>query len=131
MGELLDALERDCAAEFRCGFIAESPQKLRRIAQYFAAVRGRAAFPPVRCNAPEFSAVIGAHGEVHPCFFISGPPLAAAWAGDLDERLNDPQLRSLRRRHPRRRPPGVRALRVLDVARARGPFTGAAAVARG
>lgn len=95
-GDLLDALERDCAAEFRCGFIAESPQKLRRIAQYFAAVRGRAAFPPVRCNAPEFSAVIGAHGEVHPCFFISGPPQTPAWGG-LDERLNDPQLRSLRR----------------------------------
>ena len=56
--ELLHALERSCAEEFRRGFIAQSPQKLRRIHQYFAAVRGLAAYPPVRCNAPEFSAVI-------------------------------------------------------------------------
>jgi MoaA/NifB/PqqE/SkfB family radical SAM enzyme len=96
LGDLLCALERDCATEFRSGFIAESPHKLRRIAQYFAAVRGLAPFPPVRCNAPEFSAVIGAHGEVHPCFFISGPSPAAA-ADELDQRLNSPGLRDLRR----------------------------------
>ena len=96
LGDLLCALERDCAAQFSSGFIAESPHKLRRIAQYFAAVRGLAPFPPVRCNAPEFSAVIGAHGEVHPCFFISGPPQPPAWGG-LDERLNAPGLRDLRR----------------------------------
>ncbi len=69
----LKVLERDHAADFRSGFIAESPQKLRRILQYFAAVRGQAAYPPVRCNAPEFSAVIAATGRVQPCFFISGP----------------------------------------------------------
>ena len=59
--------------DFRSGFIAESPQKLRRILQYFAAVHGQGAYPPVRCNAPEFSAVIGATGRVQPCFFIAGP----------------------------------------------------------
>ena len=77
------------AEEFRSGFIAESPQKLRRILQYFGAVRGSGAYPPVRCNAPEFSAVIGATGRVQPCFFISGPPDAqisatgAIFEGDL------------------------------------------------
>jgi MoaA/NifB/PqqE/SkfB family radical SAM enzyme len=96
LGELLCALERDCAAQFSSGFIAESPHKLRRIAQYFAAVRGLAPFPPVRCNAPEFSAVVGSHGDVHPCFFISGPPQGPAWDG-LDEHLNGPGLRDLRR----------------------------------
>ena len=70
--ELLDALERDFAHEFHSGFIAESPTKLRRIHQYFAALRGIDDFPAVRCNAPEFSAVIDARGRVAPCFFIPG-----------------------------------------------------------
>ncbi len=33
--QMLDALEREHAEDFRSGFIAESPQKLRRIWQYF------------------------------------------------------------------------------------------------
>jgi MoaA/NifB/PqqE/SkfB family radical SAM enzyme len=74
---LVNSLERDHAADFRSGFIAESPQKLRRILQYFTAVNGRAPYPPVRCNAPEFSAVVGANGHVQPCFFIPGPPADA------------------------------------------------------
>ncbi len=48
--------------EFRSGFIAESPRKLRRMHRYFSAVCGLGAYPPVRCNVPEFSAVIGADG---------------------------------------------------------------------
>ncbi len=71
--QILSSLERDRLSDFRSGFIAESPQKLRRILQYFAAIQGRATHPPVRCNAPEFSTVIGATGRVQPCFFISGP----------------------------------------------------------
>jgi MoaA/NifB/PqqE/SkfB family radical SAM enzyme len=67
-------MEQRHAEEFRTGFIAESPQKLRRILQYFSAIHGRAPYPAVRCNAPEFSAVIDAQGRVQPCFFISGPP---------------------------------------------------------
>ena len=71
--QVLSDAERDHLEDFRSGFIAESPQKLRRIHQYFAAIQGRGAYPPVRCNAPEFSAVIGATGRVQPCFFIAGP----------------------------------------------------------
>ena len=41
--QLLDSLERDHAEDFNTGFIAESPQKLRRLLQYFAAVRRRGA----------------------------------------------------------------------------------------
>jgi MoaA/NifB/PqqE/SkfB family radical SAM enzyme len=70
---LLDTLERGHAEDFRAGFIAESPQKLRRILQYFAAVQRQGAYPEVRCNAPEFSAVIAASGRMQPCFFIAGP----------------------------------------------------------
>ena len=73
---LVRSMEREYAENFGSGFIAESPLKLRRILQYFSAVCGREAFPPVRCNAPEFSAVIGANGRVQPCFFIPGPPAA-------------------------------------------------------
>jgi Fe-coproporphyrin III synthase len=73
LDELLSRMVRDHAEDFRSGFIAENPQKLRRLHQYFAAIHGQAPYPPVRCNAPEFSAVIGATGRVQPCFFISGP----------------------------------------------------------
>jgi MoaA/NifB/PqqE/SkfB family radical SAM enzyme len=70
---LIDALVRDEAAAFATGFIAESAQRLRAIHAYFAALEGQGAFPPVRCNAPEFSAVIDTQGRVSPCFFIAGP----------------------------------------------------------
>jgi MoaA/NifB/PqqE/SkfB family radical SAM enzyme len=73
LGDLIDTLERDHAEDFRTRFIAESPAKLRRIRDYFAALRGKGAFPPVRCNAPEFSAVVGVDGRAAPCFFIPAP----------------------------------------------------------
>jgi MoaA/NifB/PqqE/SkfB family radical SAM enzyme len=72
--DVLRTMEREHAEDFRSGFIAESPAKLRRILQYFGAMHGLGAYPKVRCNAPEFSAVIGANGAVQPCFFITGPP---------------------------------------------------------
>jgi len=75
--EVLRFMEQEYAEEFRSGFIAESPQKLQRILQYFTAIHGRSPYPVVRCNAPEFSAVIGASGKVQPCFFISGPAESA------------------------------------------------------
>lgn len=65
-------LEHQHAADFQSGFIAESPQKLRRILQYFAAALGEGPYPEVHCNAPQFSAVITAKGSVQPCFFIPG-----------------------------------------------------------
>jgi len=100
--QLLDRLERDHAENFRCGFIAENPQKLRRILQYFAAVHGQGPYPQVRCNAPEFSAVIGAAGRVQPCFFIAGPPDAqpptAAESSDVEfsSALNGESMSALR-----------------------------------
>jgi Fe-coproporphyrin III synthase len=94
--EVLKATERDHMEDFRSGFIAESPLKLRRILQYFAAVLGRGPYPPVRCNAPEFSAVIGATGRVQPCFFISGP-LDAHIQTDFREALNSRGMSVLRR----------------------------------
>jgi Fe-coproporphyrin III synthase len=82
--QLIDAVEADYHEDFRSGFIAESPEKLRRLLHYFSAVRGRREYPPVHCNAPEFSAVIGATGGVQPCFFISGPADARVAPAGLD-----------------------------------------------
>jgi Fe-coproporphyrin III synthase len=71
--QILGSMEQTHRENFHSGFIAESPQKLRRILQYFSAIRDLGPYPSVRCNAPEFSAVIGATGRVQPCFFIDGP----------------------------------------------------------
>jgi len=97
--QVLRTLELEHAAEFQSGFIAESPKKLRRIREYFAAIHGLGAYPPVRCNAPEFSAVIGATGRVQPCFFITGPAASgAAGSGidDLSAALNSHPMAALR-----------------------------------
>jgi MoaA/NifB/PqqE/SkfB family radical SAM enzyme len=92
--QLLTELERHEAASFASGFIAENPQKLRRVLQYFRANLGLCDYPPVRCNAPEFSAVVGANGAVQPCFFIEGP--AAAARSDLPLALRGESMRQLR-----------------------------------
>jgi Fe-coproporphyrin III synthase len=57
------------AREFASGFIAEAPDKLRRLPRYYAAAAGDEPFPPVGCDAPWVSAVIEADGSVRPCFF--------------------------------------------------------------
>jgi len=93
--QILCGMERDHAEDFRSGFIAESPRGLRRIHRYFSAVCGAATYPPVRCNVPEFSAVIGATGRVSPCFFIPGPP-AALWKDNLGEVVNGDSMIALR-----------------------------------
>jgi len=93
--QLVDSLERDRAADFRSGLIADSPRKLRRVHQYFAAVCGLAAYPPVRCNVFDYSAVIGATGRVSPCFFIPGPAQDVG-RGELAQILNGDSMITLR-----------------------------------
>jgi MoaA/NifB/PqqE/SkfB family radical SAM enzyme len=101
----LDALEREHAADFAEGFIAESPEKLRRrLLHYFAALLGQQDFPSVECNAPWVSAVVEADGMVRPCFFqpalgnlretgslaaVINSPEAIAWRRSLDLRRNE------------------------------------------
>ena len=55
--------------DFASRFVAESPEKLRRLPRYYAAQLGLAKFPPLSCNAPWVSAVIEADGAVRPCYF--------------------------------------------------------------
>jgi len=92
---MLDSVERDFASEFASGFIAESPAKLRRLHRYFSALLGQEKFPPVRCNAPRFSAVIGADGHLQPCYFIPG--VAELNGESLSTALNTPEFIGLRR----------------------------------
>jgi Fe-coproporphyrin III synthase len=96
----LDRLEREHAEDFRTHFIAESPRRLRHIERYFAAVCGVSDYPPVRCNAPEFSAVLDAQGRLSPCFFIQGPEGASLGSGSLASLLNEAPL-SAQRAHIR------------------------------
>jgi len=57
------------ARDFASGFVAESPDKLRRLPRYYAALRGTEPFPRVSCHAPWVSVVVEANGAVRPCFF--------------------------------------------------------------
>ena len=55
--------------EFVSGYIAESPGKIQKIYDYYAAYYGLNPFPYKKCNAPWVSTVIEADGTVRPCFF--------------------------------------------------------------
>jgi MoaA/NifB/PqqE/SkfB family radical SAM enzyme len=75
--------------DFASGFVAESPDKLRRLPKYYAALAGDGPFPSISCNAPYMSIVIEADGAVRPCFFhapvgsIRETPLQDIVARDL------------------------------------------------
>jgi MoaA/NifB/PqqE/SkfB family radical SAM enzyme len=78
MGEYeLPALESEIEAIIEdgdCGkFVAESPEKLRRIVHTFRARLGHVQPLAPACNAPWVSAVIESDGTVRPCFFQ--PPI--------------------------------------------------------
>ncbi len=66
---VVNRLIEDYKGEFDSGFIAESPDKIRKIYSYYAAFHGLNAFPFKKCNAPWVSTVIEADGTVRPCFF--------------------------------------------------------------
>jgi Fe-coproporphyrin III synthase len=67
--EVIETLIRTHSADFQNRFIAESPERIRRFYEYYAAFQGVNQFPTVRCNAPWVSSVIEADGSVRPCFF--------------------------------------------------------------
>ncbi|HJZ50160.1 MAG TPA: radical SAM protein [Roseiflexaceae bacterium] len=91
------ALEREYADDFACGYIAETPLKLRRrLSQYYAALLGQGDFFPNTCNAPWVSSVIESDGTVRPCFFQ--PPLGNIYqSGSLEAILNAPAAIAWRR----------------------------------
>lgn len=107
--ELLESTLRDHAADFIGGkdssngkngdgqdsFVAESPDKMRRIASYYLALSGQGEFPKVECNAPWVSTVVEADGTVRPCFFHR--ELGNVRGGDLGQILNSPEAIAFRR----------------------------------
>jgi MoaA/NifB/PqqE/SkfB family radical SAM enzyme len=83
---IIDNLVIDSAADFSSGFIAESPEKIKKIQQYYAAFYGLNDFPFKKCNAPWVSTVVEADGTVRPCFFHEA--YGNIKANTLDEILN-------------------------------------------
>ncbi len=69
MNLILETIIHDYEADFRNRFMAESPQKLQKLVDYYAAFYGFNDFPYKKCNAPWVSTVIEADGTVRPCFF--------------------------------------------------------------
>lgn len=92
---LLEKTILRCADDFASGFIAEAPEKMRRLPQYFAALNGVGEFPENHCNAPWVSTVIEADGTVRPCFFHR--PLGNIHARPLEAILNSDEAITFRR----------------------------------
>jgi Fe-coproporphyrin III synthase len=67
--EEVESLIQSHRAEIASGFIAESPDKLRRIVHQFRVHLGLARAESPICNAPWVSSVIETDGTVRPCFF--------------------------------------------------------------
>jgi Fe-coproporphyrin III synthase len=65
----IEALIQETDRESECGFIAETPEKLRRMARQFRVQLGLKTGESPICNAPWVAAVIETDGTVRPCFF--------------------------------------------------------------
>jgi len=96
--ELLQVLEtvvRDHRSLFERRFIAEQPDKLRKIGSYYTASYGKNPFPYKKCNAPWVSTVVEADGTVRPCFFL--PPLGNIHEQPLGDILNSAKAIAFRK----------------------------------
>jgi MoaA/NifB/PqqE/SkfB family radical SAM enzyme len=80
--------------EFGPGFLAESPEKLRRIVRHFRAHLGLERQESPACNAPWVSAVIETDGTVRPCFFH--PAIGNLSNDTLEDAINGAKARSFR-----------------------------------
>jgi Fe-coproporphyrin III synthase len=84
--DVIEKLIKDYKKEFENNFIAESPEKIRKIYEYYSAYYGLNVFPYKKCNAPWVSTVIEADGTVRPCFFHR--PIGNIRHQSLDKILN-------------------------------------------
>ncbi len=66
---VIQKLMTDYKKEFENNFIAESPEKIQKIYEYYAAYYEMNSFPYKKCNAPWVSTVVEADGTVRSCFF--------------------------------------------------------------
>jgi MoaA/NifB/PqqE/SkfB family radical SAM enzyme len=92
---VIDQMLVECKADFKNGFIAESPLKIQAIHDYYAAFYGHNPFPYKKCNAPWVSTVIEADGSVRPCFFLD--TIGNIHDTPLTEILNSPEAISFRK----------------------------------
>jgi MoaA/NifB/PqqE/SkfB family radical SAM enzyme len=67
--EVISRIIKNNSFDFESGFIAETPEKIQQVYDYYAAFYGLNPFPYKKCNAPWVSTVIEADGSVRPCFF--------------------------------------------------------------
>jgi len=86
MKKVIDQLEMDHANDFINTYIAESPQKIRKIYEYYASFYLLNPLPYKKCNAPWVSTVIEADGTVRPCFFHQ--PIGNIHSTSLHEIIN-------------------------------------------
>lgn len=97
--EELEKMIRDSFTKFEDlyinRFIAEGPQKMLHIAQYYKATAGYGHYPPTHCNAPWVSAVIESNGDVMPCFFHK--PYGNIHKNHFSEIINSPQALQFRK----------------------------------
>jgi MoaA/NifB/PqqE/SkfB family radical SAM enzyme len=90
----IELLIKDASREQECGFIAETPEKLRRIARHFRAQLGLKTPESPVCNAPWVSAVIETDGAVRPCFFH--PAFGNIHEQNLESIINGKTARAFR-----------------------------------
>ena len=90
----IETLVSEFADEIRTGFVAESPEKLRRIARHFRAHRGLEPDVAPMCNAPWVSAVVETDGTVRPCFFHGA--IGNLREGTLQQVVNSRKARAFR-----------------------------------
>jgi MoaA/NifB/PqqE/SkfB family radical SAM enzyme len=94
--KILDQVEVDFAEEFASGRLAESPQKLRNMVNYFGELLGQDNdYSGPRCNAPHISTVIEVDGTLRPCYFL--PSWGKLNGRPLHDALNDPAALDLRK----------------------------------
>jgi MoaA/NifB/PqqE/SkfB family radical SAM enzyme len=73
--------------------LAEAPDKLLRMVDYFKSIIRTGEFAPPRCNAPHISTVIHVDGSLQPCYFL---PMAGKINGGLAASINNDELIELR-----------------------------------
>jgi MoaA/NifB/PqqE/SkfB family radical SAM enzyme len=93
--EITENVIEKYAAGFVNHFIAESPEKLRKIYGYYAAFYHLNPFPYKKCNAPWVSAVVEADGTVRPCFFH--PPMGNIRNESFDTIINSKESINFRK----------------------------------
>src|ERR1035438_7641615 len=90
----IESLITNHSYDIDSGYIAESPDKLRRLATYFRAHLSLDSSKSPRCNAPWTSAVIEADGTVRPCFFHR--PIGNIQRQTLEEVINGEDMLAFR-----------------------------------